>query len=296
MKQSLKGSLLVGISAFFFGSYGLWSRLMIGSFDGYSQAYVRGIILLLMLIPFGLYTKGFKKINPKDLIWFGIFSICAGFNQSPYFYGFTHLSIGTATLLFYLMFTISAYILGPIFFKEKLTKVKYGSLALAMLGLFIIYKFALLPDQIMPALATLLAGFMGGSEVVLSKKISSRYSQTQLLVSCFGVMAAGNAFLSFVFGGSIPTITNWIAWGGEIGYVFAMLLAMVTVLIGFKYLEPSVGGLIGLLEVIFAAIFGILFFGEHLTFQLVIGGICIIAAAGLSDGVSLVKQKLKKYS
>src|SRR3989344_93356 len=254
INNKLKGSLLVAVSALFYASYGLWSKLMAGHFGEFNQAWSRALILLVVLIPYGLLTKNFKKIQRKDLKWFLVVSFSGGLNQAPYFFGFENLTIGTATLLFYLALVLGAYLIGKFFFREKFTKVKYFSLFISLIGLFIIYKFALNAGQIPAAVLTMTAGFMGASVVVFSKKISGNYSELQIICGFLIVMLFANFPLSLIFNESLPRLSFTQPWLAQTGYLLTMLLANIAAVSGFKYLEPSIGGLIGLLEIFFSKI------------------------------------------
>lgn len=299
------GSIYIIVSALFYASYGIWSKLMAGFFGEFNQAWIRALILVLVLTGYGLAaskfqadkskTSHFKPIKKQDLPWFIVISLCGGLNQAPYFFGMEHLPVGTAVLLFYLMLTIGAYLIGKIFFNEKITPVKLTSLFLALIGLLIIYRFSLTASQLLPAGLMSLAGLMGAGVVVFSKKISSSYSETQILTSVFATMFLINLPLSLLLGETIPSLTAATAWLGQAGYTSAMLIANAAVVAGFKHLDPSVGGVLGLLEVVFAAMFGIMFFGETMTASLAVGSLLIIIAAGLSDVVGLWKKYAKRH-
>ena len=105
----MKGASLVTISALFFATYGIWSKLMLGTFGEYNQATVKAIILLSFIIPYAFVSKTFKKINKSDYIWFFIIASVGGLNQAPYYFGFEHLTVGSATLLFYSGLTPVSY-------------------------------------------------------------------------------------------------------------------------------------------------------------------------------------------
>jgi len=60
-----------------------------------------------------------KKIEKKDWKWFLIIATAGGLNQAPYFLGFEHLTIGTATMLFYAALVVGGYILGKIFLRRN---------------------------------------------------------------------------------------------------------------------------------------------------------------------------------
>src|SRR5689334_17367398 len=141
MHDNLKGALFVSLSAVFFATYGVWSHIMGNTFGDFFQGWTRGLAISLVLLAIGIGTKNLKKIQKKDLVWFGIISCAGGLNQAPYFYAFKNISIGTATLLFYSSLTISSYLLGKLFFEEKITLVKLLSLVLAIFGMCLIFTF-----------------------------------------------------------------------------------------------------------------------------------------------------------
>jgi drug/metabolite transporter (DMT)-like permease len=283
MNRKFQGIIFITLSAIFFGSYGIWPRLMGNSFGDYSQAWTRGLLLLLFLVPLAIWKKQLRPILPQDWKWFIAIAVSGGFNQAPYFYAFHHLNIGTATLLFYGSLTIGGYILGKGFFNERITRLKLVSLVLAILGMSYLFHFSLKVTDILPALLAVLAGSMGAIEVVLSKKISDRYSTLQILISIFLVMLIGNMSLSFFYHEALLSLTTIIPWLAQFGYIFAMLFASIFVFIGYKDVEPSVGGLIGLSEILFAVLFGVLLFRESLTLPVLIGGALITVAASLPN-------------
>lgn len=280
INQRLKGTAFIALSALFFSTYGVWSKLMMGFFGEFSQAWTRGLIITMFLILLGTITKQFKKIAKKDIFWFLLISLMGGLNQAPYYYAFKKLEIGTATSLFYASLTIGGFLFGKLFFKEKITLIKLFSLSLAIIGMGLIYGIKI-GGGILPLLMAMLAGLMGSAEVVFSKKLSSNYSTVQVLTSIFGTMFIFNLVIAILLGESLPALTLNSAWLGQIGYTISMLGAMYTVVLGFKHLEPSTGALIGLLEIVFAMILGLFFFNEALSWGIMVGAFCIILSAGL---------------
>jgi drug/metabolite transporter (DMT)-like permease len=76
----------------------------------------------------------------------------------------------------------------------------------------------------------------------------------------------------------LPPISVSIAWFGWLGYAIALLIANLTVIAGFKYLDATWGSILGTSEILFAIIFGIVLFEETLTFSTIIGGLFLITA------------------
>ena len=278
-----KGSIFILTSAFFYASYGIWSKLMSTSFNEFSQAWTRGLLLTAVILLINFKYKILRPVKKQDWIWFIIIALAGGLNKAPYFFGFKHLDIGTATLLFYAALVIGGYIIGKLAFNEKLTEVKLFSLTLAVIGMLTIYKLTLSPNQFLAAGLTVVAGLMGSCTVALSKKLSGNYEEVQIMLGYFIVMIFANSLLGFLFHESLPSISNtavWIAW---LGYAASMLIANWAAIEGFKYVSAIVGSLIGLAEILFGILFGIIIFGEVLTIGTVLGAMLIIVSASLPN-------------
>jgi drug/metabolite transporter (DMT)-like permease len=82
-----------------------------------------------------------------------------------------------------------------------------------------------------------------------------------------------------------------IVWLYQIGYAVAGIIGFWAVIQGVKYIEASIGGLLGLLEIIFSIAFGVLIFKEVLTTKIIIGGFIIILASALPHIVTLFKKQ-----
>lgn len=263
---------------------------MSGAFDAFSQGWTRSLLVLLVLIPVGIFTRSFKTPRRQDLHWWLIYAVPGSFVIPFYYYGFTHLSIGTATLIFYASLTVASYILGFAFFGEKMTWPKLISLLLGIGGLVIIYAKSINIDNTLglPLLLTAVSGLCGGTEVVFTKKLSQHYSPLQLTTFVFIVSLVLCLILSFFVLG-FPALPNHpIPWIGNVIHGIATTAAFFFVIMGFKRIEPSVGGIIGLTEILFGIVFGILVFGEVITPEIILGGACIVAAAALPNLSDLI--------
>ncbi|PIS09707.1 hypothetical protein COT75_00775 [Candidatus Beckwithbacteria bacterium CG10_big_fil_rev_8_21_14_0_10_34_10] len=293
MKNSTKGALIVALSALFFGSYGIWAKLIGIQIDNFFQVYVRSLIILLILVPLGIITHSIKKIDKKDWKWILIYTFAGSLTVAPIFYAFNKIGIGSATLLFYASFTIISFILGFILFGEKITIDKIVGLILALIGLYLIFNLSFQQNSLLAALAAILAGSAAGFEIVFTKKISHKYSALQLNLFVWLVIFIFHLIGSLLIEEKqlLPELS--IAWFGVFAYAIASLSAFSLVVIGYRYVQPGIGALTGLLEIIFGIIFGIIFFSEILTSQIVLGGTLIFIAAALPNFVSLVRKDNK---
>lgn len=283
MKPKLKSTTYILTSALFFGTYGVWSRLMGHSFGEFNQAWTRGLILLIFVLIVSKFKKLFKPISKEDWPWFIIIAIAGGLNQAPYYFGFQHLSIGTATLLFYAALVFGGYLIGKLVFNEKINRIKIISLVISLAGMGIIYQFSLTSSQILPATLTIIAGLLGAICAVLPKKLSSDYHEFQIMTGYFSLQIIFCLPLSLLFNETLPALTNSTAWLAQLAYATSLLIANFTVIEGFKQLDASIGSLIGMAEILFGVLFGFIFFSEILTPTTLIGGALIILAATLPN-------------
>jgi drug/metabolite transporter (DMT)-like permease len=294
--NSLKGQLLVLASALCFGSYGVWSRMLGNDFGIYYQGYVRSLLILIVLLPVALATKSLKPLKRADVGWFSVAMAFTVFTQVPLYIAFNHLALGTASLIFYSVFLITSYLFGWLFMRERMTLVKVVSLVLALVGLFATFGLSLGMFSIIALLLAAISGVASGGEVATSKKSSQTYSSLQIATYSWIFIFITHLPLSLLNHEVqiIPAVN--IEWLAMVGYAATGLAGFWLVIEGFKHIDASVGGLIGLLEIIFSLVFGVLFFGDRITISVVIGGILIIGAAMLPDVYSLAKSRKTKQT
>lgn len=290
MSGSTKGAVFVALSALFFGSYGVWSRLIGTQIDNLVQVYARSLIILAIIVPWGLITHNLKRVDKVDWKWILIYTLAGSLTVAPIFYAYNIIGIGSATLLFYASYTIISFILGFVSFGEKITIDKTVGLIFALIGLCLIFNLSLQHNFLLAALAAVISGSAGGVEVVFTKKVSDKYSALQLNVFTWTVILIFHFIGSVLLGEKqiLPQLSA--AWLAVVGYAVASLSAFSLVVIGYRYVQPGIGALTGLLEIIFGIIFGIIFFSEALTPQIAIGGALIIAAAALPNFSGLFKR------
>ncbi len=281
MSTKNKGLIYILLSTIMFGSYGLWSKLIGTDFGVFYQGWTRTFLIALVLFPIVLYKKEIVSIQKKDWKWMSIFLISTSLTQAPIFYAFNHMDIGTATLLFFVGMTLMMYIVGFVFLGEKATKIKMFAFILACIGLYITFSFSLVVFSLLAASMALLNGAASGVELSTSKKLTGEYSPLYVTWLSWVVIAVTN-FIASVWLGEIQHIPEFnLVWLYLFVYAVVSLLGFWFAIEGYKYVESSVGSLLGLLEVIFAIIFGILIFHQALTLKIVIGGFLIMLASAL---------------
>lgn len=279
--QNKKGTIFILISALMFGSYGVWSRLIGDDFGVFYQSWTRSLLLSIILVPILIYRKEFIPVKKKDWGWLSIYLLFTSMTQAPIFYAFNHMDIGSATLFFFVTMLLTMYLVGFIFLGEKVTKIKIISFLLALVGMYSVFSFSLISFTILAAMMAILNGVASGGEVSFSKKLSNSYSPLYLTTLSWLIIIVTNGPISFILGGTqyLPSFNVvWLYW---LGYAISGLFAFYLIIAGLKYIESSIGGLMGLLEIVFSISFGIIIFKENLTYEIALGALLIIFAAAL---------------
>ena len=296
MNASLRGYLMILLSATGFGSYGLWSRFIGPEFGIFTQGWVRSAIVLAILVPIAVYSKSFKKVAYNDRKWIFVTVLFGIATQAPLYYAYNHMDIGTATLIFYAMFVITSYLVGRIFLGEKITHIKIAALILAFLGLFLIFSFSIAIFSVLAMLLAAINGIASGGEVATSKKSTQKFSSLQIGIYVWvGILLTHLPLALLVGEKQVPLTMNFV-WFSMLGFALAGLISFWLVIEGYKYVDASIGGLIGLLEIVFGVMFGIIFFHEHLTVTIIFGGFLIALSGMLPDLFAIRAKYIKRVS
>jgi drug/metabolite transporter (DMT)-like permease len=213
--------------------------------------------------------------------------ICTVFTQAPLYFAFNHLPLGTATFIFYGFFLITSYGVGWIFLSERVTFVKVISLLLAFVGLLLTFGLSLAVFSGAAMLLAALNGIGSGGEIATSKKSTQHYSSFQITVYSWLLILATHLPISLILGEPqvIPAFN--LQWMAMLGYAASGLAGFWLVIEGFKYVDASIGGLIGLLEIPMSVVLGVVLFEDLIALPVILGGCVIIASAILPDVYAL---------
>lgn len=278
MNTTLKGSLFIVFAAASYGLYGIYSRLIGQSFGEFSQSWSRNIIIVILLSLFMIVTKTWKKIERKDWKWMILWPLSDVVSIVLLYITFNNLSIGTSYFLLYATMIIGGFIFGNLLYKEQLSSVKIASIILSLLGLSLIFSVEFSMVRLQFIIFGLLSGISTALWNTLSKKVSDRYPNTQLVFVDASVALCATLIGSLIVRDSIPILTNSI-WTWQVLYAVTQMSAVAFVILGFRYLEAQIASVILPIEVIFAVIFGFLFFHEILPPRTLLGGFLIASAA-----------------
>ena len=271
------GASLVVVSSLFYGSYGIWTRLMGDGFGNYMQAGLRSVLVVAYLLPFALLHKQLIRVHwRRDAKWFALLMLSSGLTAAPLYYATLHSGVGLATTLSYAGIVLGMFFFGWLFSKERYTKDKFVSTVLGFIGLWLIFSPTASRAGFLALAAALLSGIAVALNVVVTQKISYNASQSTLLAWLSGIVV--NLPIALMLGQKAPALGH-VQWLYLCIFAAVSLAASWTVIRASKLISAGAIGILGLLEVVFGVLFGVAFFGERPGVVVLMGVASIMAAA-----------------
>jgi len=274
------GASLVVLSSVFYASYGVWTRLMGGFFGSFTASALRCVLVLGGLYIIAIARQELQKINwRRDRKWLVTMMVSSVFVSAPLYYAVLNAGIGISLAIAYVGIVIGMFVFGWLFENERFTKDKLIATTLGILGLLLVFSPSMKLGGWLALMAALIGGLATAANMTMTKKVPYNGSQSAILVWGSGVTA--NVPMVFLFGESLPTIGWHMQWLYLLLFAAASLIASWTFIKGLKLIEAGAAGVLGLLEVVFGVLFGVIFFHERPSLVVLIGIASIIAAAAV---------------
>lgn len=283
MKKSFNaplGATLIVLSSFFYASYGIWTKLMGDFFGGYTASGLRSILVVLFLLPPALW---YRKLEPmqwrKAWKYMLAMIIASTFVWGPLYYAIQHAGVGISLTVNYALLILGMFFFGWLFDKERYTADKFLATALGIVGLAMVFSPSMQVGALFPLLLSAISGFAVAGNMVITKRLP--YNSTQSTLVLWETSIIANFIMAFVFREHMPQIGAHVQWFYLVLFAIASVTASWMFVTGLKMIEAGAAGILGLLEVVFAVIFGVVFFHEKLDLLVVLGIVVIIASAAI---------------
>lgn len=221
-------------------------------------------------------------------------------NATLYTFGIPYTSLIMGQLL-YVPTAIVVAVIGYIFLKEKLDRAQIIGLITALVGMAILFWGSIQTSDILSfgkPLGNILIGiamFSWALYIVISRKLSHKYSAMQITLVNFLVASVFSlfAFVLMIATGFGDTHLNSLNLQsvlpltglGIIGLLFLVFFQQL-----IKKTSAFTSSLVTYVNPVFAVFFGAVFFKEHLTPTLVVGGLTIIAAVFYTTSYKYIKK------
>jgi drug/metabolite transporter (DMT)-like permease len=278
MQQKSLGIIQVILSGICFGFLGYFGKIaFLNSIKPGELLALRYSMAGLILFIFLLFKdKNSLKLNLKDTcisILLGVFGYALF--SSLFFYALTGLSASLTVLLLY-TYPIMVTILSRLFLKEEITKLKFISLVLASIGMYLLVAFEWKISGLQYFLSGIGAAFFYSLYIIYSRKYLERVSP---LTSSLYVQIGAGTILSLLNFQNIDRPLFILQQ--HFLFILTMsivcsVMAMTLFLAGLQKITSMETSILSTTEPISGIIIAILFLGEKMNLTQIFGAIFIL--------------------
>lgn len=249
-------------------------------FGGYTASALRSILVLLILVPLAMVYGQLGRVNWKTNWQYLVgLVLSAALIWGPLYYAILHAGIGISLAVNYASIVIGMFLFGWLFAKERFTKDKQLSALLGLVGLALVFSPSVSSLGWLALCAAVVSGLSTAVNMVIAKKVPFNATQSTIFVWLASVVA--NIPMAFLLGESQPVIGWHAQWWYLVIFALVSVAASWTFIRGMKLIDAGAAGVLGLLEIVFAVLFGLIFFSERPGFVVLLGMAVIIAAAAI---------------
>lgn len=262
-------------------------------FGGYTASAIRSVMVLIVLVPIAFWYRKFEPIHwRRNWHYLAGLTFVSFFIWGLLYYAILHAGIGISLGVNYAMIVIGSFILGSLFANERFTKDKAISALIGMVGLVLVFGSSVGNLGWKPLIAVVVSGLASAGYNLIAKKMP--YNATQSTVVIWVTSAIANGVIVLILTEAHPSIGWHAEWLYLVIFASTSIIASWTFVRGVQLIEVGVAGILGLLEIVFGVLFGVLFFKEQLGIVVLIGMAVIIMSASIPYLKELKnKQKLK---
>lgn len=249
-----------------------------------SMTFFRVAVPALILFGYFMFFRRVTLFSKKHTPLF-LASVINAPRMFLFYLAYMYTSLANGVIILY-TWPIWGAVFGFFILKERITKRTLLLLGLSFAGIVVMYRghtLALTNKDFIGMTAMLASSMLGALMIVIFKKKINDHSTAELVFHQNFISAL--IFIPFILvNRPAPTLTQ-AGMGSAYGFLVG-IVAWSLLYYALRHLSIAEYGLFSYNEVIFGVLYGILFFNEVLTVNLILGGACIIIA-----GYLLQKQK-----
>lgn len=272
--MKLNPYLAVILGATFGATSGVFIKLL--QLPPTTMTFFRVFVPTVIVLFYILFVKKTKIVRGNWKLMLGASTLNA-IRMLLYFVAYLYTTLGNAVIMLQ-TWPIFAAIFGIFFLNEKARTRTFCLIGLAFVGVIIMSlnkEISFANKEFFGMIVMMISGMIYAITAIIFKKELTNYSKTETIFYQNVVGAA--LFLPFIF---INTPTPTIGQG-SVATVYGFLVGVIAFSLffyGMKKLPMSHYSLFSYWEVIATVIFGMIFFGEVLTFNFIVGGLLILIA------------------
>ena len=301
MNNNVKGILAAIIAAVAYGLNPLFALPMYE--EGMtvdSIIFYRYMFSMLILGAIMLFQKQSFTVKRKEVATLSTLGVLFAFSSIFLFDSFNYMDAGIAcTILF--IYPVMVAVAMAIFFKERLSVLTYGCIALVLVGITMLYDGGEAPLSLTGILFVILSSLSYSSYIIVVNK--SVVKNMNPIKITFWAMVFGSVVIAIRLNmlTDLQPLNNEVLWLNALGLtIFPTVISMVFIAIAINKIGSTFTSILGSLEPITALAIGVIIFHEQITFRVMLGIILIIIAVTLvitgKPLMNTIKRKISSFS
>lgn len=275
VQRPLTGAFIYMAGLFLLALLGVFVKWLDGAYSVGELVLFRNIFSLPIVLALLMQQGGMRTLRTRRLPDFIFRSLCGLFSMSMYYTALTMIPIADATILHTSAPLLVAALSGP-FLMERVGWQRWSAVVVGLIGVAILIR----PTD---------AGVSAGHLVAASSAVGSAFvsiwlrklSKTENTVA----MVAYYNLISILVAGIWVSIAGWrtptpIDFALLAGFGLVGGLSQYFMTIAFRYAEVATLAPMEYTVFIHAAAFGLIFWGESLTWTTIVGAV-VIAGSGM---------------
>ncbi|MGL4293157.1 MAG: EamA family transporter [Bacteroidales bacterium] len=264
-----------------------------------SVLFYRYAIALVML---GLLMKIKRisfRINRAEFLTLGILGLLFSCSSLFLFESYNYMDAGIASTILF-VYPVMVAVIMALFFKEKMTLLTMGCIALALAGIGLLYEGpggqTLSTTGIVFVLLSSLTYAIYMVGLNRSKVSDMHVIKLTFYAILFGIMIY---VVRLDFLTSLQPLSTPMSWINAFSLgLFPTVISLIMITIAIQYIGSTPTAILGALEPVTAVFFGVLIFGEQLTPKICFGIMLILVAVTMiiagKPFLEFARRKVKK--
>jgi len=280
MNNTAKGYILGAIAAATYGMNPLFALpLYQAGMDPDSVLFFR-YLFAIPIIGIMIKARGRNfKLQKKEIPLLMVTGLLVAISSLSLFQSYNYMDAGIASTLLF-VYPIMVALIMAFGFKEKLTIQTILCIAMALVGIGLLYKGGDGATLSLTGTLLVMASSLSYAIYIVSINKSKLKDIATLKLTFYVLLFGLSLFLVRVdFGKSLHVVSEWYLWGNLIALaVFPTVISFLCTTSAIQYIGSTPTAILGALEPVTAVFFGVVVFGETLTPRLIFGIVMIILA------------------
>ncbi len=234
------------------------------------------------------------RLKKSEILPLALIGLLFSFSSFFLFQSYNYMDAGIASTILFI-YPILVAVIMALFFHEKVSLITQGSITLAFVGILLLYKGgdgkAL---NLLGVLFVFLSSLTYAIYIIgINRSFLRDFSVPKLTFYAllFGISIY---VVRLNFGQELQPIPSPLLWVNALSLaVFPTIISLVAMTISIHYIGPTPAAVLGALEPLTALFFGVLVFGEQLTFRIILGIFFILMGVTLIVEAESLKKQMR---